>query len=170
MRIILPLLLLATIFVAGCSTRANPVNWFNNDPPEEDNFTAIEESNPLIPDGDGGFFRSGREERARYRGVPIDAVTDVTIERVAGGVIITARGLASTQGVYDARLTPAAGEVPEDGVLVYRLEARNDPNVTSAGTERTREVIVARKRTQQELGGAKRVRIESATNAVEARL
>ena len=50
MRSNIILLLLATVLIAGCSTRANPVNWFNNDPPEEDVLTPIEETNPLIPD------------------------------------------------------------------------------------------------------------------------
>lgn len=171
MRILLPLLLLATVFIAGCSTRANPVNWFDNDPPEKDNFTDIEETNPLIPEDSGSFFQSGREERERYKGVPINRVTEVKIERVPGGVIIKARGLAETQGVYAARLTPAnPDEVPEDGVIVYRLEARNNPEMITQGPEVTREVIVGRKRTIQELGGARRIRVESATNALEARL
>lgn len=170
MRSILPILFV-TILVAGCSTKANPVNWFDNDPPEKDNFTGVEETNPLIPEGDGGFFQSGREERARYKGVPIDTVTEVDIERVPGGVIIKARGVSATQGVYEARLTPAnEDETPEDGVLIYRLEARNDESRNAQGASKTREVVVGRKRTEQELAGATRVRIESATNAVEARL
>lgn len=163
-------LLLVTIFLVGCSTKANPVNWFDNDPPEKDNFTDVEKTNPLIPEGDGGFFQSGREERARYKGVPIDSVIEVRTERVPDGLIIKARGLAATQGVYAARLTPAnADETPEDGVLTYRLEARNDENVTTQGAQQTREVVVARKRTDQELEGTRIIRIESATNSVETR-
>ena len=86
-------------------------------------------------------------------------------------MIIKARGVSATQGVYEARLTPVnEDETPEDGVLIYRLEARNDESRNAQGASKTREVVVGRKRTEQELAGATRVRIESATNAVEARL
>ncbi len=170
MRKYFPILLTATIFLTGCSSNYNPVNWFDNDPPEEDNFTPIEETNPLIPQSEGNFITEGREERNRYKGVPIDRVTAVRTERVPGGLLIKAWGLANTQGVYEARLTPVnSDEAPEDGVLRYRLLARNDPNTTVQGAQVTREVIVARKRTDQELAGTRIIRVEGANNTVEVR-
>lgn len=170
MRFVLPFLLTATLFIAGCSSSYNPVNWFGGDRPEDDNFTPIEETNPLIPQSEGNFITEGRDERNRYRGVPIDRVTTVATERVPDGLIIKVTGMSNTQGVYDARLIPVSpDEKPEDGVLVYSLHALNDVNQRVQGSAKTREVIVARKRTDQELGNTRVIRIESATNALEVR-
>lgn len=170
MRKLFPFLLTSTIFLTGCSSNYNPVNWFDNDPPEADNFTPIEETNPLIPQDDGNFLTSGRDDDVGYQGTPIDRVVEVRTERIPGGLIIKAWGMANTQGIFNARLTPANDdEAPEDGVLLYRFEALNDPFQTAQGAKETREVVVARKRTDQELGNTRIIRIEGANNAVEAR-
>lgn len=165
-------LLVATLVLTGCTTiresNVNPFNWFGGDEPTgaivpQD---AVEE-NPLIPTP--GPIKASREERQRYKGTPIDAVTDVTVERIPGGIILRATGLAATQGVYDARLTPESEDGPVDGVLSFRLEALNDPNSIAQGPPQTRDVIVAARLTEQDLGTTQIIRVSGATNAVDVR-
>lgn len=167
MRSTVPALLLSFLVMSGCGTVANPMNWFGNDGPDEAVLEPVEADNPLIPETTG-LFAAAREERARYKGTPIEAVTDLTIERVPGGLLVRATGLAATQGVYDARLTPGnEDELPEDGVLTFRLEAQNAQ--IGGGAPQTREVIVARRLTEQQLGGARTIRVEGVQNALERR-
>lgn len=166
MRNSLPVLLITCIFLAGCSTRANPVNWFGGDAPDESVLEPIESTNPLIPESTGIFEARSRVEE--YFGTPVDAVSDLALERVPGGLIIRATGQSSNSGAFNARLTPAdADEMPEDGVLTYRLEAENGPPI--AGAPALREIIVARQLTDQELSGTRTIRVEASQNALQAR-
>ena len=162
MRVSTPGLLLTLLILAGCSSNANPVNWFNNDPPDESVLEPIDAANPLIPDRGGLFSRDGTPPP--YLGSPIDTVTDLSLERVPGGLIIRATGQTSANGAYNARLTPSnSDELPVDGVLTYRLEAQ----YTSVNGART--ITVARQLTDQELAGARTVRVEGLQNALERR-
>lgn len=167
MRSVIPTLLIATVLISGCSTRANPVNWFNNNPPEEDNLTLIEEDNPLIPNESGLFSRD--PEDLAYKGSTVSAIENVTLERIPGGVMIRATGKLSTQGAFNARLSPVdPDEEPQDGVLTYRLQA--ETTQVTGGAPITRTVIVGRVRTYQELGDTRVIRIEGLQNAIERRL
>lgn len=173
MRITVSALLASTLLISGCSSisesRANPFNWFGDDEPPAAQPVSSEEANPLIPDNTG-LFGASRAENARYKGTPIDAISAVTLERVPGGVIIRATGVAATQGIYEPRLTPDnADESPVDGVLTYHLEAVRAEDVTVQGPTETREVIVARKLTEQELGNTRIIRVEGLQNSLEAR-
>lgn len=164
--------LILTMTVAGCGSirdsRANPFNWFGNDrgsapAPVEEN------TNPLIPQ-QTGLFEASRKERERYKGTPIAALTDLRLERVPGGVLVRATGLAATQGVYDARLTPENKDVlPVDGVLTFFLEAQDNTAITTQGTQQTREVTVAVRLTEQELAGARVIQVKSVQNTLQAR-
>ena len=165
-------ILVATLVITGCTTiresNANPFNWFGGSEPTgavvpQD---ALEE-NPLIPTP--GPVRAGRQERARYKGTPIDAVTDVTVERIPGGILLRATGLAATQGVHDARLTPESEDGPVDGVLSFRLEALNDPENLTQGPSQTRDVIVATRLTDQDLGTTQTIRVSGVNNTLEVR-
>lgn len=168
MRTIVPVLLLSSLVVSGCSTRANPFNWFGGD---GDGAAAVavpvERDNPLIPERAGLF--SGIDEVYVYPGFPVDTVTGVAVERVPGGIIVRATGRAAVQGVYDVRLIPAnEDELPVEGVMTYTLEAvRSQSNV--AGAPATRDVIVARKVSDQTLAGTRTIRVEGLQNAQTAR-
>lgn len=144
---------------------ANPMNWFGGDAPDESVLEPIESTNPLIPQRTGIFQSSNTPEP--YLGAPVDTVTDLTLERVPGGVIIRATGVSASLGPFNARLTPATeDEVPVDGVLTYRLEAQLSQ--ATAGP-RPRQVTVARLLTDQELEGTRTVRVEAVQNALERR-
>lgn len=166
------LLLVATLTLSACGairdSRVNPFNWFGqarSAPVEQQ-----EQTNPLIPTRGGGFFAGARAEEEAYDGTPFDQVTDLTIERVPGGAIIRATGLAARQGSYDVRLTPVnEDEEAVDGVLAYRLERVLPATRTNVGTQPTREVIAARQVTDQTLSGVRVIRVEARRNAVESR-
>lgn len=168
MRKILSAALISCFLVSGCSSisesRANPFNWFGGSDTEATTVEPEGEPNPLIPDS-AGFFEASRAERARYKGVPVQSVSEVTLEKVPGGVMILATGITSMQGAYDAQLTPVnSREEPEDGVLSYRLEAIPDPDARNPGSLQARTVEVGRTIRDQELADTRIIRIIAATN------
>lgn len=171
MRRTLSLLLATTLVVSACATvrdsRVNPFNWFGQSqsvPVQRETNT-----NPLIPKS-GGLFSNSRQDKDVYIGRPFEQVTNLTIERVPGGAIIRATGLAARQGIYAVQLTPEnEAEEPVDGVLTYRLEGIRPPRNTAVGTVPTREVIAARRLSDQQLAGVQRIRVEGQLNAQVSR-
>ena len=171
MRKTIILLLVSSLTLTACGTirdsRVNPFNWFGqarSEPVERE-----ENTNPLIPKGNSLFSRPGREEVV-YVGRPFDQVTDLRVERVPGGAIIRATGLAARQGIYDVQLTPEnEEEVPVEGVLTYRLEGIPPRRATPVGTPPTREVTAARRLTNQDLSGVRTIRVEGQRNALVVR-
>lgn len=153
--------------LSGCGSSANPFNWFGNDAPEADVLDPIDDDNPLIPQSTG-VFSSSDARVVEYQGTAIDVVKDVTIERVPGGIIVRAVGLAATQGPFNARLISGNenGE-PVDGILVFLFEA--EYSQVFGGPEAIREVVVARRLTEQDTGGARTIRVVGRTNAIERR-
>lgn len=171
MRTTLPFLLAAALVVGACSSvresRVNPLNWFGQSrsaPVEQETNT-----NPLIPRG-GGLFSARDAETETYNGRPFEQVTNLTIERVPGGAIIRATGLAARQGIYQVQLTPEnEAEEPVNGTLTYRLEGVRPARATPVGTVATREVVAARRVTDQQLSGVSRIRVEGKLNAQVSR-
>jgi hypothetical protein len=121
---------------------------------------------PLIPQS-SGLFGNRNKGPAAYVGQPFDEITNLTIERVAGGAIVRATGLAARQGIYAVQLTP--DETAVDGVLTYRLEGVEPDKNTAVGSPATREVTAARKVTDQNLIGVRSIRVEGLRNAQVAR-
>ena len=172
MRKTLSILLVSTITLTACGavreSRINPFNWFGQSRSEA--IQSKKNTNPLIPEKSGGIFSSLRAKDAEYAGIPYEQVTNLTIERVPGGAIIRASGLAARQGYYAVQLTPAnEDELPVDGVLTYRLEGVRPSVNTPAGTAPTREVIAARRVTDQTLRGVQTIRVEGQQNALVSR-
>ncbi|WP_298835687.1 hypothetical protein [uncultured Roseobacter sp.] len=164
MRTSVTALLVSTLVLTGCSTNLNPLNWFGRSSSEAPAPVA-ENDNPLIPQRTGLFARQ-RNAEVVYPGSPVETISDLIVERVPGGAIIRATGIASVQGVYDVRLTPAnEDEKAEDGVLSYRLEGIRRNDVARTGGPATREVTAARKVTDQTLSGVRSIRVEGVTNA-----
>ncbi|WP_299967106.1 hypothetical protein [uncultured Roseobacter sp.] len=171
MRRTVSALLVATTVISACSSvrdsRVNPFNWFGRSEPAPVPVTTVEQTNPLIPARTGIF--SARRTVDTYTGSPVGSISNLVIDRVPGGAIIRATGIADRQGVYDVRLTPVNDdETAVDGVLSYRLEARRSQTRTQ-GPEPTRQVVVARKVTDQTLAGARTIRVEAERNALQAR-
>ncbi|MEM8577091.1 MAG: hypothetical protein AAGF60_04510 [Pseudomonadota bacterium] len=149
-------------------SRVNPLNWFGNSRSEPVQVQAPEDVNPLIPTRTGLFQRQ-RAEAARYQGTPVDAVTDLRVERVPGGAIIRATGVAREQGLFEVRLTPENDGDAVDGVLSYRLEARRPEAVRPGGPEATRRVTAAVSVTDQDLRGVRVIRVVGVENARTSR-
>lgn len=169
MRTTVSVLLVSTLVLSACGglrdSRVNPFNWFGGSEPAP--IATAANTNPLIPTRSGLF--NSRDRETVYPGQPIDTVSDLVIERVPGGAIIRATGLAAVQGVHDVQLTPAVEEeAAVDGVLTYRLEGVRPANAVQ-GAPATREVVVARKVTDQTLAGARTIRVEAARNALQSR-
>ena len=165
------LLLAATLSLSACGairdSRVNPFNWFGQSQPAS--VAPKEQTNPLIPTR-AGLFGNARAEEQIYSGTPFDQVSNLTVERIPGGAIIRATGLAARQGSYDVRLTPVnEDEEAVEGVLAYRLERILPDRRTNVGTQPTREVVAARRVTDQTLRGVRVIRVEAARNAVESR-
>lgn len=173
MRTSIIALLVSTLILSACGairdSRVNPFNWFGGARSEPVEAGDPQSTNPLIPTR-GGLFgpRPVREEA--YEGKPIERVSSLIVERVPGGAIVRATGVARLQGVYAAQLTPTTeDETPVDGVLTYRLEALKPDTVQVQGTVATREVTVGRALTAQQLAGVRTIRVEGATNAMVTR-
>ncbi|MEO0503372.1 MAG: hypothetical protein AAFZ14_08605 [Pseudomonadota bacterium] len=167
------LLLVATMTLGACSTRLNPFNWFGRSQSEPVQAPQeAEEVNPLIPQSDRVRLNlfGLRNDPAEYPGGPIDQVSDLVIERVPGGAVIRASGVADYQGAFGVRLQPANDdEVAEDGVLTYRLEVIRPERATVGGPERVRTVTAARILTDNQLANVRTIRVEGLRNAQTSR-
>lgn len=156
-------LTLATLVLAGCNSRLNPFNWFGN----SREVAVSEDVNPLVPREREGFF-GDRDET--YPGVPIDTVTEITIERTRSGAIILAKGVAARQGPYEVQLTPAnIDDEPVDGVLSYSFDIIYPNFNTAVGSEATRRVTAARSISNNTLEQTRTIRVNGARNAQEIR-
>lgn len=171
MRKTLLALLASTLLVSACGTvrdsRINPMNWFG--PSRSVPAASEENANPLIPQR-SGLFAKRAVEVDTYEGRPFEQITDLTMEPVPGGAILRATGLAARQGIYAVRLTPTTlDEQPVDGVLTYRLEGMRPDKATPQGSNPTREVIAARRLTNQKLSGVREIRVEGQMNTLVSR-
>lgn len=162
--------LLITLAVAGCSTKANPLNWFGGSTAAAPVAAPVEaNTNPLLPERRSGLF-SSRQEEVVFSGQQLDSVSSLVVERVPGGAIIRVAGLTARQGVYAVQLTPATeDEEPVDGILTYRLEGLQGPGANAGTSPASREVVVARKVTNQRLSGVRTIRVEARSNALQSR-
>ncbi len=173
MRTPITTVLIASFLLAGCGTvrdsRLNPFNWFGRAQPvamEEDPST----TNPLIPRRGGLFAASRQRYVERDLTTPIASVTNLVVERVPGGAIVRATGVDQRQGAFDVQLVPDnEEELPVDGVLAYTLERQRPDTPRPVGPVQTREVVVARKLTDQQLRGVSSIRVAAAQNALAVR-
>lgn len=165
--------LIASLLLTGCGTvrdsRLNPFNWFGRSQPVPVEQTEAE-TNPLIPRRIGLFGGARRQLAEQDLTTPIATVTDLKVERVPGGAIIRATGVDGMQGPFNVELVPETEEeLPVDGVLSYTLERQRPEGPRPVGPPRTREVVVARKLTDQQLRGVRSIRVQAAQNALAAR-
>ncbi len=173
MRKIFTTVLIASFLLTGCGSvrdsRLNPFNWFGKAQPvamEQDAAAA----NPLIPSRGGLFGNSRQRYLERDLTSPIASITNLTVERVPGGAIIRATGVDQMQGAFNAGLVPENDEeLPVDGVLTYTFERQRPEGARPVGPVQTREVIVARKLTDQQLRGVRSIRVAAAQNALAVR-
>ncbi|MGY9048634.1 hypothetical protein P775_26410 [Puniceibacterium antarcticum] len=166
----LMILTVSAVLLTSCSTvrdsRVNPMNWFGGARSQP---VAVQNPdstvNPLIPAERRFNLLGAKKAPPPYVGQPIATVSELLIERRAGGAIIRASGIADRQGPFDVRLVP----VPDQpGTLSYTLSAlqTNGPRDTN---DWSRTVTAALWLTDQELAGVSTIRVIARSNEQTAR-
>jgi hypothetical protein len=138
----------AVVTVAGCGSRYNPVNWFDGgaEPPAS-----------LEPEG--GYAAVALDPRPL-----IQQVTAMSVEPIAGGVIVRATGLPPTQGFWKAALLPQNDGEPVNGTLTYRFVAIPPVDVRGVGPVQSRQLVVGTFLADPELEGVREIVVQAETN------
>lgn len=126
----------------------NPFNWFGG------GARRAEQRASLQP---GGGFANPADPRPL-----VDQVTRVTAERTTGGLIVTATGVPSTQGWYEAELVRVPTEDASEAV--FQFHAWPPLRATRVGPDRSREIVAGQFLTQGEAAGIRVIRIIGARN------
>ncbi len=149
MRSILIFTILLTLAGCGISeSRFNPLNWFGNDKSEAPVSLPAETGDPALLDP---------------RPL-IGQITELAIERAAGGAIVRATGIAPTSGYHSAELVPLANETPVNGSLVYFFRVEAPLNAAGAGSLNSRTITVARFVPDSVLFQARNILVRADTN------
>lgn len=169
MRKSLTVIVMASLLVASCGgwgdSRANPRNWFGKSRPVT-TAVPVEGTNALIPKRSALAKRPDPVDRSE----PINAITELRIDRTPTGAIVYVTGVANRQGAFDAelRLNPV-GEGSSNDVLSYTFYVVYPDYPTPVSTERSRTVIEAHTVSNHELQGVRLIRVSAAQNALETR-
>lgn len=163
MRKTIPLLLIAAMALASCGrladTRLNPFNWFGRGEARELSAT---ERNPLIPRRSALSPSEKPDTRTR-----VGTITELAVERLPNGAIIRATAVAPRQGAHQIALRQIEGEdVPAD-TLRYEFVAYQP--MSAVGTQLSRTIAAARRVTDQDLAGIRRIEVLGAQNAMTTR-
>ncbi|WP_022704778.1 hypothetical protein [Pseudorhodobacter ferrugineus] len=140
--------LCATLALGACSSisnsRLNPFNWFGG---SEETVTLLVEA--------------PQDSR-----LLVSQVTDLTLERMPGGVIIRATGLPPTQGYWEAELV---ARPVDDGQITF--DFRVFPPITAqiSSTPQSREVTVATYLSNIKLDSIRQITVQGANNARTSR-
>ena len=158
LKALVPVMVLLAVASCGrlSESRINPVNWFGGSAEEE-----VEAATVAAPEGPALVDAEGRRL--------VNEIVTLRVERTPAGAIVKATGLPSRQAYYDAELIPLADGRPIDGVLEYRFRISPPAAATPAGPPRSREIIVARFVSEQDLRGVQTIRVRGATNALVSR-
>lgn len=152
-------ILIAALVLTGCArlqnSPLNPANWFG---PAGAVATSPAQARPLMPSGRGVVVVTDARPR-------VASLTELRIERLPGGAIVRATGLAPTQGWFNAELVRVGAE---DGVLTYEFRAEQPPGFAATGTIASRTITAADVLGADEVGAIGLVRVLSATNALQA--
>ena len=172
MRPILPALLVAILTLSACAavrdSRVNPLNWFGGARSEPVATTDPRAAtNPLIPERvRAPLISFSRNREVPYLGTPIDQVTGLVIERVQGGAIVRATGIAAQDGVSDIRLiTESRDNAPVDGVLTFQLQGIHPAPPRRTLSQRVRTVTAATFLSTEDLAEINVIRVEGIRNA-----
>jgi hypothetical protein len=129
-------------------SRLNPFNWFGR---SERVQTVVVAEELATPDG---------------RQLVAD-VTDLVIERNAGGAIIRATGLPPTQGFWEAELVSVPTE--DEGVALFEFRVFPPPTSKAVSTPQSREITVATYLSDIRLEGIREIAVQGANSARSAR-
>ncbi len=166
------ILTVSAVLLSSCSTvrnsRVNPFNWFGRSQSQPVSVqTDGSAANPLIPaTRRNGLLGLGTTKpEGPYLGQPIAEVSELLIERRAGGAIIRTTGVADRVGPFDVRLVPLP-DAP--GTLSYTFSALQTPGPRNTSPW-ARTVTAAIWLTDQELAGIQTIRVVGRTNQLVTR-
>ena len=170
MRLLTTSLLISTLTLSACGfgdSRANPFNWFGNSRSQPVEIDQNVDTNPLIPEEEGGgLFSSVSDEAELYTGSAIDQVTELVIERVPGGAVVRATGVSAHDRPYGVRLTPTSDvAAPVDGIMTYTLQAERPEDAGTTTSTRVRTVTAAVRLTDKQLARISTIRVDAARNS-----
>ena len=161
MRKTLPLFLLAALVLAGCArvadSRLNPLNWFGQSRAVATT-QATGPLRPLVPEGARTAIVDARPA--------VETVTALRVDRTPQGAIVTATGVAATQGAFNAQLVPVARS---GGTLTLAFRAELPAGFAAIGPAQSRSVTAAYLLDAAELAGLSTIRVSGRTNARETR-
>lgn len=131
----------------ACESRLNPLNWF------------------------GGAERQdvAAEEQADTPTDPrllVAEVTDLRVESLPSGALITATGLPTRQGYWQAELVEVSRE---DGRITYEFRIFPPPGDTPQGNPASRQVITATDLSVQDLASIREIVVQGAGNRLVSR-
>lgn len=107
--------------------------------------------------------RGGPTEASSEAQLPlIDQVLSLTVDPTPGGVIVSAVGLPSTQGFWEADLVPIASDDPSVLVLDFYVEPPLTPS--RVGTQPSREVLAGAFFSTQDLIGIRTIAVQGRLN------
>lgn len=156
------LVLAASLAVSGCSSRLNPINWFDRTP-----------STPTTLEPRGGYAASDDSRQA------IPQIISAKWEPLNEGRLLVVTGVTPTKGWWDAALIPetpqAAGRLrPDaDGVLRLRFVANpplpDSPDARLPANPAVDSITAAVALSNLRLSGITQVIVTSGSNAVSLR-
>lgn len=153
------------VLLVGCSGRpenktggTNLFDWGKKRKPVAEN------PNALVPDKKFSLFKASEDDF--YSGRQVARVTSLVVDRVPGGVLLTATGVTTQAGSFNPRLTIVEGK--QISVLEYIFEAVQLSNKTT-NQQNIEPLTVAKYLTRQDLDGIKLIQVRSATNKLSAK-
>ena len=149
MRIMLGLLVVLSL--AACGSRLNPLNWFGGAEEAPRVEASADDSAPLPPTAGLNL---------------ISQITDLTVDPLPSGAIITATGLPPRQGFWEAELVYMG---VEDGVIAFAFVINEPGGPTQAGTPSSREVVTATALSNQALAQIRAITVVAQSNQLTSR-
>ncbi len=152
----LALLVTLCVALAGCGrirdSKLNPFNWFGR--------SAERTEQPVTKDGN----TAPKDNR-----ILVSQVTEMKVDAMPGGAIVTAAGLPPTQGWWDAELVADNAGSPVDGVMTYRFVVAEPPYAQRTSTPQSREVTAGAFLSDIKLATITEIVVQGETNARSSR-
>lgn len=143
------------VSLSGCARIAdspvNPLNWFGQS--TQAPAVANGQTRPLVP--------QGRRTTVADSRALVQNVTSLHVDRTPTGAIVTATGLAPTQGYFNAELVNRG---VENGVLMLEFRAQAPGAFNVPGSDLSRQMTAGYDIESADLASIQSVRVQSSSN------
>ena len=146
----LGLLIGLCLTLTACGSRLNPLNWFGGAERQQVVAETVEGEQATTTD-------------PRFL---VAEVTDLQIDALPSGALVTATGLPQRQGFWDPELVIVSRD---DGRVVYEFRVLPPPGETPVGNATSREVFAAADISLQDLAGIREIVVQGANNRLISR-